>query len=381
MRIAMVGCGYVADYYMKTLTNHPELELVGVTDRDRPRLTRFAEFHRAPTFSSVADVLADPRVELVLNLTNPASHYEITKAALQAGKHVYSEKPLALRYADAEELVALAEAKGLELGGAPCSLLGETAQTLWKALREEKIGKARVVYAELDDGPVHLMGFQKWRSDSGNPWPCKDELEVGCTLEHAGYYVAWLVAFFGPATTVTSFARVTVEDKGIAVDVQTPDFSVACIEFGSGVVARVTCGIFAPHDHQLRIVGDKGVLSTADCWDYGSPVYLHRRTRLGLKAEKYPRVAKVVGLGPREQRLVRKASFQYRTKGASRMDFARGPAEMAAAIAERRPSRMSARYALHVNEIVLAMQSPELMGSPRRLTSSFQPPAPMPWAR
>jgi predicted dehydrogenase len=381
MRIAIVGCGFVADYYKRTLANHPELELVGVTDRDLPRMARFAEFHGVPTFRSVDAVLGDPRVELVLNLTNPKSHFEITRAALEAGKHVYSEKPLSLRYPEAEQLVALAEKKGLELGGAPCSLLGETAQTLWKALREQKIGKVRVVYAELDDGPVHLMGCQGWRSDSGNAWPCKDEFEVGCTLEHAGYYVAWLVAFVGPATTVTSFATVTVPDKGIAVDVRTADFSVACIEFASGVVARVTCGIFAPHDHQLRIVGDGGVLSTADCWDYGSAVYLHKRTKLGLKAEKYPRAARLLGLGPKEQRLVRKPSFQYKTKGASRMDFARGPAEMAAAIGERRPSRMSARYALHVNEIVLAMQWPEHMGSPRKLTSTFEPLPPMLWAR
>ena len=108
---------------------------------------------------------------------------------------------------------------------------------------------------------------------------------------------------------------------------------------------------------------------------------MQRRTKLGLKAEKYPRAARVLGLGPRSQRLARKPSFDYKTRGASRMDFARGPAEMAAAIVERRPSRMSARYALHVNEIVLAMQNPKEMGSPRALTSTFEPPAPMPWAR
>jgi predicted dehydrogenase len=380
MRIAIVGCGYVADYYMKTLTNHPDLELVGVTDRDAARLQKFSKFHHAPTFPSVASVLDDPRVELVLNLTNPKSHYAITKALLEAGKHVYSEKPLSLRFAEAEELVALAEARGLELGGAPCSLLGEAAQTVWKALREERIGKVRVVYAELDDGPVHLMGSEKWRSDSGNPWPRKDEFEVGCTLEHAGYYVAWLVGFFGPAKTVTSFAAVTIPDKGTPVEVETPDLTVACLEFRSGVVARITCGIFAPHDHRLRIVGDAGVLSVQDCWDYGSKVLLSKRTKLGIKAEKHPRAARLVGLGPKQERLVRPASFVWKTKGANRMDFARGPAEMAAAIAERRPSRMSARYALHVNEIALAMQYPREMGSPRQLVSTFEPIAPMPWA-
>src|SRR5215468_9141374 len=154
MRLAIVGTGYVADFYVKTLPNHPELELVGVFDRDRPRMDRFAKFHtqvekgELHKYDSLAALLADPRVELVLNLTNPSSHYEVSKAALEAGKHVYSEKPLSMAYAEAESLVALAKTKGLEIGGAPCSLLGETAQTLWKALRDNKIGPVRLVYAE-----------------------------------------------------------------------------------------------------------------------------------------------------------------------------------------------------------------------------------------
>ncbi len=91
------------------------------------------------------------------------------------------------------------------------------------------------------------------------PWPYKDEFEVGCTLEHAGYYLGWLAAWFGPAVTVTSFASVQVPDKvpGETFAVTSPDFSVACIQFASGVVARLTCSILAPHDHSLKVVGDE----------------------------------------------------------------------------------------------------------------------------
>jgi predicted dehydrogenase len=380
MRVAFVGCGYVADFYAKTLANHPELELIGVMDRDQSRARRFAEWRGVPAFPSLADVVNDSRVDIIVNLTNPESHYEVTKAALDAGKHVFSEKPLSTSFPQAEELVALAEKKGLELAGAPCSILGETAQTLWAALRKGRIGKVRLVYAELDDGPIHLMGVEKWKSESGTPWPYKDEFEVGCTLEHAGYYVTWLVAFFGPAQSVTSFAALTIPNKGVKLDRATPDFSVACIEFAGGVVARLTCSIFATHDHAIRIFGDEGVLSVADCWDYGSPVYLQKRTRLGLKAEKHPRAARIVGLGPKEIPLLRKPRFAFRAKGANRMDLGRGVAEMAAAIEERRPSRMSARFALHVNEIVLAIQRPREMGSPRAMTSTFEPIAPATWA-
>ena len=77
MRIAIVGCGFVADYYMKTLPGHPELQVTGVYDRSRLRCAQFASHHNVPTYRSLEEVLADARVDIVLNLTNPRSHYEV----------------------------------------------------------------------------------------------------------------------------------------------------------------------------------------------------------------------------------------------------------------------------------------------------------------
>src|SRR4051812_46761518 len=152
MRVAIVGCGFVADYYVRTLPVHPELELVGVMDRDAERAERFARYYSLSRYNSLDDLLADPRVEIVLNLTNPSSHYEVSKRALLAGKHVYSEKPMAMSFDEAKELVELAERAGRQISSAPCSLLGETAQTMWKALRDQRVGRVRLAYAELDDG-------------------------------------------------------------------------------------------------------------------------------------------------------------------------------------------------------------------------------------
>jgi predicted dehydrogenase len=380
MRFAIVGCGYVADYYLATLPNHPGLELAGVFDRDPERLRRFAAHHRVRTYGSYGELLRDPGVELVANLTNPRSHFEVSRDALEAGKHVYSEKPLATSFGEAERLVQLAESRGLQLGGAPCTVLGETAQTVWKALRQGRIGTARLAYAEMDDGPIPLENYPTWTSASGAPWPAKDEFEVGCTLEHAGYYLTWLATFFGPARSITSFAHVLLPDKGLPLDVRTPDFTVGTIEFHSGVVARLTCGIFAPTDRRLRIHGDEGVLSTTDGWNFAAPVHLGRRTPLGLKAEKHPKIAPWIGLGPRRVPLVRRPRFRWSGRPANHIDFARGIGEVAAAATEKRPSRLSARWSLHVNELALAMQDPATYGSPRLLRSTFEPPVPMPWA-
>ncbi len=379
--IAFVGCGYVADFYVTTLRNHSSLELRAVMDRDPACSARLAAHYDLRAVATLGEILSDPRVDIVVNLTNPRSHFEVTKAALEAGKHVYTEKPLGMTLGEAEELVALAKQRGLLVSGAPCSVLGECAQTIGKALREKAVGEPRLVYAEIDDGPVHRMDFRSWRSSSGAPWPYQDEFEVGCTLEHAGYYVTWLIAFFGPARRVTSFATTLVPEKAPSLGVAAADFSVGCIEFASGVVARITCSIFGPHNHALHIAGDDGVLRIDDCWDYGSTVRLQRRTALGIRAEKHPRAAKLAGLGPKRVPLVRRPAFAWKARGANRMDFARGIAEMARAIDERRSPRLSAEVTLHANEIVLALQDPSAMGSPRVLTTKCGPVEPMPWAK
>src|SRR2546423_1775035 len=260
MNIAVVGCGYVADLYGKTLRDHPNLKLIGAYDRSASNLATFCRRWSARAYSNFAELATDPSIELVLNLTNPRSHQEITQSCLEADKHVYSEKPLAMTYTAARELVALAERRNLYLACAPCSLLGETAQTIWRALNDGTIGRVRLVYGNFDDGMLTLKGESNlWPNEAGIPMPVKDELEVGCTYEHAGYLLTWLAAFFGPANAVTPFASCQIPDKGIQVDRMAPDFSVSSIEYQNGLVARLTCSIVAPLDKSLTIVGEDGI--------------------------------------------------------------------------------------------------------------------------
>lgn len=381
MRIGMVGCGYVADFYVRTLSAYPHLELAGVMDRDPERARRFGAYHRIPVFETLEALLAEPGIELVLNLTNPHGHYEVSKSILEAGKHVYTEKPVAMVFEESQALVRLAEARGLYIAAAPCSVLGETAQTVWKALREGVVGKVRLVYAELDDGCIPRLPYRQWISESGSPWPYKDEFETGCTIEHAGYYVTWLTAFFGPAATVTAFASCLMPDKGTErpLEVVAPDFSVACIEFVSGVVARLTCSIYPPSNRSFKVIGDEGIIIVPNGWDNGASVrikrFMNSDRRLRLLASKI-----ISRYFRQNYQLVREPLPAHYFKNSHKMDYARGVAELADAISEKRPCRISARYALHVNEIVLAIQYPSLMGTPRRLTTTFEPIEPMPWA-
>ena len=373
MRIAMVGCGYVADFYIKSLPNHSNLELAGVFDRDQARSRRFTEFYGVKRYDSLADVISDPAIELIVNPTNPRSHYVVSKAALDAGKHVYSKKPLSLCFDEAEELVNLAEQRGLLLASAPCNLLSETAQTVWKALREGRIGTPRLAYAELDEA-LFFLDYKKWTTESGAPWPFDDEFETGCTLEHAGYYLGWLTAFFGPAKRVVSFSDILLPKKGLNGNCGAPDFSVGAIEFESGMIARITNSIYATKDHTLRIFGDDGTLTIPECWDYGAPVYLDRRVPESWR-EKHPRRARMLGLERPSLSLVRPAKFEHCDFG-HKMDLSRGIAELADAATEKRQPRLSARWSLHVNELALAISG----GVQLELRTTFEPMVPMPWS-
>lgn len=375
MRIAIVGTGYVADLYMRTIDFHPDFEIVGGMDRDPERAARFSKFYKVPAYRTLEDVCADSKVDLVLNLTNPTAHYPVAKACLEAGKHVYCEKPLAATYEHAKKLVELAAEKGLTISSAPCNVLGETAQTMWKALREQVVGPVRLVYAELDDGMLHRMQYKKWISASGVPWPYKDEFETGCTVEHAGYYIGWLVAFFGPIESITAFSDVCVPDKktDVRLDVNAADFSVGCLKFKNGVVARITCGVVAPHDHRLLIVGEDGILTTDDCWYYYSPIYMRKLMTLRRKTFLNPFKKKVP--------LVRAPGPELpKSNGAAQMDFLRGVQEMVDAIEQKRPSRLSPSFCLHVTEAVLALHNAGPAGLCHKMDSTVEPMEPMPWA-
>lgn len=369
MQIAVIGCGFIADFYIRSLQTYPLLELTGVADQDMSRANHFGSFYNLHVYESVDQLLRDRRIELVLNLTNPRSHYTVSKACLKAGKHVYSEKPLAMDFAEATELVDLAEVNGLRISSAPCSLLGECAQTMWKAVRENRVGRIRAAYAEMDDGLVHRMPYRNWASPSGTPWPYRDEFEVGCTIEHAAYSLSWLAAFFGPALNVTAFSSIQIPDKhpGIPPESVAPDLSLAAIQFASGVVARLTCSLIAPHDHMLRIIGDNGILYTRDVWDYSSRVY----SRRWLTARRR------ILLSPWRTRHKRLAEPGRKLVDDDR---ARGVAELARAISERSESRLSAQFSLHITELTLAIQRAGVAAKAYRMKTRFECIAPMPWA-
>mgnify|MGYP005993367101 CR=1 FL=1 len=371
-QIALLGCGFVADLYMRSLRAMAGIEVVAVHDHDPDRLARFCAHWDLPAQETLADFLQHvPKGGVILNLTNPSAHHTLNLACLEAGHHVYSEKPLALEMDQARALHRLAEEKGLMLVSAPCSVLGETAQTLGHALRHDIAGTPRLIYAELDDGFVPQAAYRKWLSETGAPWPYEDEFRVGCTLEHAGYYLAWMIAWFGPVHRIVAASAEVVPDK-TGQGPMAPDFSVATLFFENGPVARLTCSIVAPHDHSIRIIGDAGVLSCDAAWDNTAKVRFAKRITLRRRLLESPIRRRIRLSGPTHPKVAR--------WGAAAMNFMLGPAEMLEALTQDRPCRLTNDFALHMTEVTLAIQNAGEDAGAQVMTSRCEALEPMPWA-
>ena len=115
MQIAIIGCGFVSDFYMNTIKYYPQLELNSVYDKDKKRIEKFKNFYSVRVEESLEKILNNKNVELIINLTNPSEHYKVIKACLKHNKHVYSEKPLGMDFKEAKELFSLAKLKNLNL--------------------------------------------------------------------------------------------------------------------------------------------------------------------------------------------------------------------------------------------------------------------------
>lgn len=380
MKIAFLGTGFVADYYMATLANHSGLEFAGAFDRDAARLAQFCDFYHVRAYESLEALLGDPAIGIVVNLTTPENHFELSHRALKAGKHVYCEKPLAMRFEDARTLVDLADKLGLTLASAPANALCAAHGLVAKALAAGRIGTPRLIYAEMEDGAVFRDKWREWRSRSGAKWPGVHEFEVGCTLEHAGYALVWLVSLFGPVESLTAFSALTFPDKGAGTEklALAPDFSVGCLQFKSGPVARLTCGLAAPKDRALTILGDAGSITVRDLWDERSVVHVEDlQEKRSLKARLVNRLESKLGkFVPWKPTPGRRLSYPSPAAKKlpgypSQIDFCAGIAAQATAIVEDRKPQFSGAMALHITELVLALNNSRDLPQPYPLQSSF----------
>jgi predicted dehydrogenase len=344
LRVAIVGCGDISTAYGETISAHPSVRIVGATDVDPTRSTAFVERFGGVDYPSLDDVLGDPGVDAIVNLTFPAVHAEVTTAALEAGKHVHSEKPLAGNHATARTLVDLAADRGLRLSCSPITFLGEAQQTTWRLVRSGEIGRVRVAYAEVN-----------WnRIESWHPRP-EPFYRIGPFADVGVYPLTILTAMFGPARRVTAFGTVVYPDRrtmsGEQFTPEAPDFGVAVIELENGTVVRLTANFYVSRQTKqsgIELHGDTGSVYLSDWLLFDATVEL---ARFG---EPY-RAVPVANAFPGT-------------------DWGRALDDLSAAIGSGRPHRATGEHAAHIVEILDATARSITEGRAIDITSSFAPP-------
>ena len=349
MRVAIAGTGVIAKGYAERIAQVVPVTLVGATDILPERAAAFAETHGVRAYPTLDELLADPEVDCVVNLTIPSAHVAVTRAALEAGKHVHTEKPMAQRAEDAQALAALARERGLRLSSAPATLLGEAQQTAWKLLRDGIVGDVKVVYAECNWG----------RIESWHPEP-ESLYESGPLVDVGVYPLTIVTAMFGPARRVSAYATIVqpvrTRKDGREFTLTTPDFWVCEVEHESGVLTRLTATFWVKPSKQrgLELHGTTGSLWLPDWAGSNSRIML---TRDGEGYEQLPPLREPYG----------------------GIDWAAALVDLDEALRDGRPHRLSAEHAAHVIEILDAADEART-GRPVDVTSTFERPAPMPWA-
>lgn len=348
--IGMIGTGNISQAYWQGAANFPGLKIVACADADPAAAAAKADAWGIEALS-VAALLADPRIEIVLNLTTPQHHVEVGLQALAAGKHVYSEKPLAISLAEALRLVGAAEAAGLRVGCAPDTFLGGAHQTARAALDAGAIG---AVVA----GSAHMMvpGHELWHPNPGFYY----QAGGGPMLDMGPYYLTCLVNLLGPVRAVSGSAKAAYASRTIAtgpragesIEVSVPTHVSGLLDFANGAAVTITTSFDVwKHQHgHIELYGQTGSMVIPDPNRFDGDVLLsERRGDWTALAQKH-----------------RYGDGNYRILGL---------AEMALAIRHGRPHRASLALSLHVLEIMECILASAEAGRRIELTHGCDRPA------
>lgn len=347
-KIGVVGCGNISAAYLPAGKKFENLEVVACADLDLERARGAAAAHGIPRACSVAELLATPSVEIVVNLTIPRAHAAISLAALGAGKHVYSEKPLALSRVEGRQILALARANGLRVGSAPDTFLGAGIQTCLKALADGLIGEPIAATAFVTG-----HGHENWHPDPEFYY----QMGGGPLFDMGPYYLTALVAFLGRARRVSASTKATFAERTITsqpksgqkIRVEVPTHHAGIIDFDGGATAMLLASfdMWRAKLPCLEIYGTHGSLSVPDPNGFGGEPLLYRAGAADWVPLPLTHSSNSRGLGV---------------------------ADMAAAIVSGRAQRASGDLAFHVLDIMCAFEESSARGQHVEISSACQRP-------
>jgi predicted dehydrogenase len=273
VRVGLVGCGYISGRYLRNAMFFPEFEIVACADAAPERAAERAAEYGVQAVRTLPDLLADPEIEVVLNLTTPDAHASIAQAALDAGKGVYNEKPLAIGLEDGKRLVETARARGLRLGAAPDTFLGGGLQTCRQLIDEGAIGEPVAATAFM-----LIPGHERWHPQPDFYY----QPGSGPLFDMGPYYLTALVSLLGPVRRVTGSARASFPERmirsepraGERIAVEVPTHLAAVLDFASGPIATLVTSfdVWASKVPKLEIYGSHGSLGLPDPNTFAGPV-------------------------------------------------------------------------------------------------------------
>ncbi len=352
--VGVIGCGNISGAYMRMLKTLPVVQVVACADLRMEAAQAMAEQYGVPQVLTVEALLADPTIEIILNLTIPQAHGEVALAALAAGKSIYNEKPLALTRDEGRRMLALAAEKGLRVGGAPDTFLGGGLQTCRELIDAGAIGT-----------PVAATAFMMSRGhEHWHPNPVFYYQRGGGPMFDMGpYYLTALVSLLGPVQRVSGATRITRSQRtitsqpryGEVINVEVPTHVTGLLDFAAGPIGTIitTFDVQASTLPWIEIYGTAGTLAAPDPNTFGGPV----RLRLAADSEW------------KEIAVTR--PYTENSRGL-------GLADMAEGIRTGRAHRANGELAYHVLDIMHAIHDASNEGRHVRLESTCERPAAMP---
>jgi len=353
-KVGVIGCGNISSIYLSSPQTFEILEIVACADLIMEKAYAQAEKHNIPHPCSNEELLSDPEIDIVINITTPQSHYEVSMEVLEAGKCVHNEKPVTLTREQGKEILALAKKKGLRVGGAPDTFMGGGIQTCRKLIDDGWIGE-----------PIAATAFMLCHGhESWHPSPVfYYELGGGPMMDMGPYYLTTLVNLMGPVKRVSGEARITFPERritskplyGTTIEVETPTHISSTLQFASGAIGNIITS-FDAWAHQLpriEIYGTEGTLSVPDPNTFGGPVRIKRAADDEWRDVPIP------------------FGYTQNSRGL-------GAADMAYALRSGRKHRASGELAYHVLDIMHATLDAAREGKYIELESTCERPAPLP---
>ena len=279
IKVGIIGCGNISSIYMENIPTFEHLELVACADLDLNKAYAQAEKYQFPEVYTVKELLENPNIDLIINLTIPQAHADVAIEALKNGKHVYGEKPLAVTREEGKEILAVAKETGLLVGSSPDTFLGAGIQTAIHLIEKGEIGVPIGASAfMIGRGPEH------WHPDPAFFY----EKGGGPMFDMGPYYLTALIALLGPIKRLSGLARISYPERtilstpkaGTKITVTTPTHITGTLDFASGAIGTLTTSFDAFGGTSLpsiEIYGSKGTILVPDPNTFGGPVRLRKR--------------------------------------------------------------------------------------------------------